>query len=107
MTQDNLGRPGGLPINEAGKPSSPAVGIPDALSRVKAALERAEEELPRLAAPDGTVAVSITDLRAIISAPLNLLNPAKQAMLGCYCRDVCMAPVIMGRQQPCRRIGGQ
>lgn len=37
-----------------------------ALFRVVAALERAEQELPQLAAPDGTVAVGIEDLRAVI-----------------------------------------
>ncbi len=30
MDKTDVGRPGGLPMNEAGKPSSPAVGIPDA-----------------------------------------------------------------------------
>lgn len=37
-----------------------------ALKRVCEALERAEQELPHLAAPDGTVAVNIADLRAVI-----------------------------------------
>jgi hypothetical protein len=38
-----------------------------ALSRVCKALERAEAELPQLAAPDGTVALQIDDLRAVIT----------------------------------------
>lgn len=25
---------------------------------------------------------------------------------GCHCSDICMAPVMMGRQTPCRRAGG-
>lgn len=36
-----------------------------ALFRVRSALDRAEEEQPLLAAPDGTVAVSIVDLRSM------------------------------------------
>lgn len=38
-----------------------------ALDRVAAALVRAEEELPRLAAPDGTVVVRIEDLREVLN----------------------------------------
>lgn len=37
-----------------------------ALFRIVQALERAEHEYPLLAAPDGTVAVQIEDLRAVI-----------------------------------------
>jgi hypothetical protein len=37
-----------------------------AIFRVVAALERAEQEHPHLAAPDGTVAVQIEDLRALV-----------------------------------------
>lgn len=38
-----------------------------ALKRIRAELDRAESELPQLAAPDGTVAVQIDDLRAVIT----------------------------------------
>lgn len=37
-----------------------------ALARVVANLERAEEELSQLAAPDGSVAINIDDLRSVI-----------------------------------------
>ncbi len=37
-----------------------------AATKVRIALERAEAELPHLAAPDGTVAIAIDDLRAVI-----------------------------------------
>lgn len=37
-----------------------------AATKVRVALERAEAELPHLAAPDGTVAIAIDDLRAVI-----------------------------------------
>jgi hypothetical protein len=37
-----------------------------ALRRVRDALDRAEAEYPILAAPDGTVAVSIVDLRTVL-----------------------------------------
>lgn len=45
-----------------------------AISRVLAALERAETELPQLAAPDGTVAVNIDDLRAFIARYQRMQN---------------------------------
>lgn len=35
-----------------------------------------------------------------------LLELAERAPAGCHCTDVCMAPRIMGSQQPCRRVGG-
>ena len=38
-----------------------------ALKRICEDLERAESELPQLAAPDGTVAIQIDDLRAVIN----------------------------------------
>lgn len=38
-----------------------------ALTRVCAALQRGETELPQRAAPDGTVAIQIDDLRAVIT----------------------------------------
>lgn len=38
-----------------------------ALKRVCEALEQAESEMPHIAAPDGTIAVQIDDLRAVIS----------------------------------------
>ena len=37
-----------------------------AATKVRIALERAEAELPHLSAPDGTVAIAIDDLRAVI-----------------------------------------
>lgn len=45
---------------------SPEKAERGALRRVVLSLERAEEELPKLAAPDGTVAVNIDDLRSVI-----------------------------------------
>lgn len=45
------------------------MGLPydvGAVSRIVAALEQAEHEGPLLAAPDGTVAVKIEDLRAMV-----------------------------------------
>ncbi len=36
--------------------------------------------------------------------PKSLLRPANEIPKGCYCPpDTCQAPVIMGRQTPCRR----
>lgn len=35
-----------------------------------------------------------------------LLSPVSAIPAGCHCGTTCMAPVIMGRQQPCRRTGG-
>lgn len=38
------------------------------------------------------------------TSPGSLLRqPTASAPPGCHCGTVCMAPVIMGRQQPCRR----
>lgn len=39
----------------------------DFIARLERACARAEEEFPKLAAPDGTVAVPFTDLRALLS----------------------------------------
>lgn len=64
---------------------NPDRGIaPDALGKGIAALA------PPSAAPVGSL----------------LRKPTKAAPAGCYCKDICYAPVIMGRQQPCRRAGG-
>lgn len=46
---------------------STALAERSALTRVRQALDRAEAELPQLAAADGTVAVHIDDLRAVIT----------------------------------------
>jgi hypothetical protein len=35
-----------------------------------------------------------------------LREPTTAAPAGCYCSAICMAPRVMGRQQPCRRAGG-
>jgi hypothetical protein len=43
-------------------------GIDEALARLDERCSRAEYEYPRLAAPDGTVAVPIGDLRLAINA---------------------------------------
>lgn len=40
----------------------------EVFARLEAACGRAEFELPRLAAPDGTVAVQIADLRMLLDA---------------------------------------
>lgn len=43
-------------------------GVAEALERLEWRCARAEYEYPRLAAPDGTVAVPIGDLRLVINA---------------------------------------
>lgn len=52
----------------AGAWSQRMKGVGEALARLDARCRRAEEEFPKLAAPDGTVAVPIGDLRLILNA---------------------------------------
>jgi hypothetical protein len=47
---------------------NPQVARALAIGRVEAACKRGEEELSELAAPDGTVAVQIDDLRTLLNA---------------------------------------
>lgn len=44
-------------------------GVAEAAARLDERCRRAEDEYPRLAAPDGTVAVPIGDLRILLNAP--------------------------------------
>lgn len=38
-------------------------------------------------------------------AQTGLREPSAVAPAGCHCSTICMAPVVMGRRQPCRRGG--
>lgn len=57
-------------------------------------------------AHDALLELGITSARAAAQGVGLLREPTKSAPAGCYCKGTCGAPIIMGRQQPCRRPGG-
>lgn len=57
-------------------------------------------------AHDALLALGSAAARAAAQGAGLLREPTKFAPAGCHCKGTCGAPVIMGRQQPCRRPGG-